>query len=277
VLYDVLFSGGHLEWYAGQHPLPLGGDLNLEDFSTREAMWVYMLAARELLETLPFWLMEPADPLLTNEFIGEFGEAEVFARAGEAYLVYLPDARFGGTLDLSGTAGPFRLTWFDPRTGEFAGPSTDLNGGAPRALGLPPSQPNQDWVAVLRRPSFWSLAAQVSLTADSALVLELDAGPVGAGLTYVVLGSATGTNPGFPLANGLVVPLTPDAYTLGSLLGAVPIDAGIGVLDEAGRATATVLLPNDPGLAGLQVHHAWIADPLVLGIPSEPVSITLVP
>ena len=34
VLYDVYFSGGNLEWYAGYHGLPLGGDLRLEDFRT---------------------------------------------------------------------------------------------------------------------------------------------------------------------------------------------------------------------------------------------------
>ena len=35
ILYDVLFSGGDLELYAGYHALPLGGDLRLEDFLTR--------------------------------------------------------------------------------------------------------------------------------------------------------------------------------------------------------------------------------------------------
>ena len=39
ILYDVLFSGGNIEWYFGFGGLPLGGDITVEDFRTREAMW----------------------------------------------------------------------------------------------------------------------------------------------------------------------------------------------------------------------------------------------
>jgi len=68
VLYDILFSGGNLEWYLGAQGLPLGGDLHIEDFRTRNAMWIYSRIARELLEQeFEFWHMEPADSLLTNE------------------------------------------------------------------------------------------------------------------------------------------------------------------------------------------------------------------
>ena len=39
-----------------------------------------------------------------------------FAKAGEIYLVYLPN---GGTaeLDLTGVTGQFNVSWFDPRNG----------------------------------------------------------------------------------------------------------------------------------------------------------------
>jgi hypothetical protein len=66
ILYDAFFSGaGGVEWYAGYHDLPIGGDLNLEDFRTREEMWAYARHARRFLEeNVPFWLMAPADELL---------------------------------------------------------------------------------------------------------------------------------------------------------------------------------------------------------------------
>ena len=50
VLYDVLFSNGGIEWYCGYHPLPLGGDVRIENFRTREEMWRYSRIAREFLE-----------------------------------------------------------------------------------------------------------------------------------------------------------------------------------------------------------------------------------
>ncbi|MBP6788217.1 MAG: DUF5060 domain-containing protein, partial [Candidatus Promineofilum sp.] len=47
ILYDALFSGaGGIEWYLGYHPLPVGGDLNVEDFRTRAEMWAYAAHAR---------------------------------------------------------------------------------------------------------------------------------------------------------------------------------------------------------------------------------------
>ena len=101
VLYDVYFSGGQIEWYAGYHSLPLGGDIRLENFRTREAMWDYMWYARRLLqEELPFWSMAPHDALLTGES-GAFGGGEVFAIPGSVYAVYLPEATATGSINLS--------------------------------------------------------------------------------------------------------------------------------------------------------------------------------
>ncbi|HKX46584.1 MAG TPA: hypothetical protein VJP77_07765, partial [Planctomycetota bacterium] len=89
VLWDVYLSGGEVEWYCGAHPLPLGGDQNLEDFRTREAMWTAMRHARAFLAPLPIWRMAPADALLAGE-AAAFGGGEVFAEPGHVYAVYLP-------------------------------------------------------------------------------------------------------------------------------------------------------------------------------------------
>lgn len=148
VLYDVLYSGGSIEWYAGYHALPLGGDLRLEDFRTRESMWLATKYAREFLELAPFWLMRPLDTLVTGESQA-FGGAEVFALPGEAYLVYYPNASNTGTLNLAGFNVPFKSAWFDPRTGSLIGAGT-IQGGGLHAVGPPPSQPSEDWVFALR-------------------------------------------------------------------------------------------------------------------------------
>jgi hypothetical protein len=56
ILYDVLFSGGNIEWYFGYSPLPVGSDVNAGDFRQRETMWDQMRFAREMMQAeLPFW------------------------------------------------------------------------------------------------------------------------------------------------------------------------------------------------------------------------------
>ncbi len=151
VLYDAFFSGAAgVSWYLGGQPLPVGGDLDLEDFRTREGMWEDARHAREFLEGLPFHRMVPADGLLTGEH-GAHGGGEVFALPGEHYAVYLPNASSSGALDLSGHPGTYRRRWYDPRTGVFAGPSTAVQGGGSVSLGSPPYQPSSDWVCWLDR------------------------------------------------------------------------------------------------------------------------------
>lgn len=149
VLYDVYFSGGNIEWYAGYHNLPLGGDIRLEDFRTRQAMWEYMWHARRFMEeNLPFWEMSPADDLLTDEATA-FGGGQVFAKAGATYAVYLPDASPSGLLDFSSAPGEYSLSWYDPRIGQFIGSSQAVTGGGSISLGTPPNSPNEDWVVLL--------------------------------------------------------------------------------------------------------------------------------
>jgi Domain of unknown function (DUF5060)/Putative collagen-binding domain of a collagenase len=149
-LWPALLSGaGGVEWYFGYHDLPLGGDLRCEDFRTREPMWrVTRHARRFVLDHLPFWEMRPADELLTGE-TGDGGE--VFAKEGEVYAIYLPDASSAGTLDLSATSGNFALQWFSPRDGTFDGLTQTVTASAAVDLGSPPADPTQDWVVLLQR------------------------------------------------------------------------------------------------------------------------------
>ncbi len=152
-LYDVLFSGGGIEWYFGYFSLPLGGDLRAEDFRTRESMWRYGWYARSFMEgNLPFWEMEPNDSLVSGEALHSDGTgAEVFLKADDTYAIYFPVASSTGTLDLSAATGTFQRRWYDPATGFFSGTADTIFGGGLVTLGSPPFSPGQDWVMLIER------------------------------------------------------------------------------------------------------------------------------
>ncbi len=104
--------------------------------------------------------------------------------------------------------------------------------------------------------------AAISLSAGGTQTLQLDGGVGRAGQFYLLLGSLTGTSPGFPI-DAFLLPLNVDSYTLYTLTSpnTPPLAGSFGVLDGVGRATATFTLPpaSNPALAGLTVNHAWVA------------------
>lgn len=135
---------------------------------------------------------------------------------------------------------------------------------------------------------FGDLQADVgalSVGAGGVQTLTLDAGPAYAGLTYVVLGTATATAPAI-LSDGVEIPLFPDAYFVYTLASAghPPLSGGLGVLDAAGRATARFTLPPaaPASLLGLQLHHAAVVVELLptllqVAYASNPVSLGFAP
>ncbi len=151
LLYPIYFSGGNIEWYLGYYPLPLGGDVNLEDFRYRDKMWRHTRYAREFMSAnLPFWEMEPQDFLLTGENVSR-GIGQVFAKQGEVYALYLPTADGHGRLNLTGYPGVFTLRWFNPRLGLFMGEPRLVAGGGSVDIGSPPEQVNEDWVVLVQQ------------------------------------------------------------------------------------------------------------------------------
>jgi CubicO group peptidase (beta-lactamase class C family) len=148
-LWPVYFSGGQIEFI-------LDNLLKVEDFRPYQRLWQSMAYARNFMRTnLPFWEMEPQDGLLSGAsvYVGKNNQvtAQVFAKEGEIYAVYLPVAENTGVLDLGGTSGDFRWRWFNPRTGLFTGEEKTIQAGAPIALGKPPLEPMEDWVALFTR------------------------------------------------------------------------------------------------------------------------------
>lgn len=119
-------------------------------------------------------------------------------------------------------------------------------------------------------------------SAGGKQVLNLEAGASFAGLPYFILGSGSGTSPGVDLGAWNLPLNAPDAYldlTLVQFNGPILQDT-LGVLDQAGRAQATISLPPGiPGLSGTFVDHAFLViDPLAVeGVvfTSNPVNLEL--
>ena len=151
VLWGNLMAGGAgVDYYFG-YGLP-DNDLVAENFRSRDKSWDYGRIAIDFFhsQNVPFWEMSNVDGLVGNE--QHDNSRYAFAKANDVYLVYLPT---GGTtsLDLSGASGEFGVDWFDPRNGGVLrkGSVASVRGGAPAALGRPPDNVDEDWLAVVRR------------------------------------------------------------------------------------------------------------------------------
>ena len=92
--------------------------------------------------------------------------------------------------------------------------------------------------------------------AEGTWLFRLSAGVGNAGQPYLILGTLSGTRPGFTLGQ-TEWPLAFDAYTRLCLL-TPPIVGGAGVLDAEGEALATLTVPAAARetLAGMTLHHA---------------------
>lgn len=149
-LWGNLMGGGSgVEWYFGYQYDHM--DLNCEDWRSRDVMWNQTRHALEFFrEHLPFWEMWPANDLVDDD------RAYVFAKEGEIYAVYIPEAwRTRITL----APGEYTVHWYDPRSGGRL--KQDAKGSVKAGEMLmrddgsvqlsPPSHPGMDWVALLRR------------------------------------------------------------------------------------------------------------------------------
>ena len=263
IMYDALFSGGGVEFYLGYHDLPLGGDLNLEDFRTRANMWQSVKHARSFMEGhLPFWDMSPMDDLVRNEN-GAFGGAEVFALPGEVYAIYYPNASTTGEINLEGYGREFRLEWFNPRNGAFEGGTQILGtGGGWKNVPTAPNTANEDWIALVRpRKPMIRSRSSASVSQSERQNLQIEAGSSFAGREYILLSNFTGTSDGFVLG-GLHVPINFDRVTRFGILDAQGQIFGNsrGVLDANGAASMHVQLSPQftSGLVGYTLHHTVI-------------------
>jgi hypothetical protein len=148
-LWPAYLSGGQVEFI-------VAGLLDTQDFRKYDDLWKYIWYARKFMERhLPFWEMEPADELLRGEsvYVGKTcsHDAQVFAKEGQCYAIYLPVARQTGVLDLSSAEGRFVKRWYNPRTGKFEGARNKLTGGQKVEIGPAPGTPDEDWVVLVKK------------------------------------------------------------------------------------------------------------------------------
>ncbi|MCA9068351.1 MAG: hypothetical protein KDA84_05480, partial [Planctomycetaceae bacterium] len=146
---NLMGGGAGCEYYFGYQFVE--NDLLCEDWRSRDQSWDYCRIAIEFFHQneIPFWEMTNRDEVVGNP---QHGTSKFcFAKPNEIYLVYLPNG--GQTeLDLTGAKGNFELRWFNPRQGGGlqTGPVKTLAAGKRVSLGNPPSDPTQDWLAVVR-------------------------------------------------------------------------------------------------------------------------------
>ncbi|MEM7202084.1 MAG: hypothetical protein AAF628_17585 [Planctomycetota bacterium] len=131
------------------------------------------------------------------------------------------------------------------------------------------------------RRSLWASAEAVAASAGMTVQFDFAAGSPWGGSPYVVLGSASGTSPGTPLA-GTLLRLNQDLYfrSIVSVAGSGLFASWVGTLDAAGTAQATLALPAMPAaaVAGVHLHHAVLTvNSAGLGWGSNAVPLRLTP
>ncbi len=144
---SFMAGGAGVEYYFG-YKLP-ENDLVCQDFRSRDKSWDYCRIAIDFFreEEIPVAEMTSSNALIGNT--KDNNDKYCFAKAGELYLVYLPNG--GATkLDLSGAPGQFSVQWFNPREGGalIAAKSPTVEGGVASTLDAPSTD---DWLAVIRR------------------------------------------------------------------------------------------------------------------------------
>lgn len=143
-LWGTLLAGGAgVEWYFGyRYP---HNDLECEDFRSRAKWWKQSSIATQFVSEFPLEAMTCMDELVPVK------GAYCLAKPGELYIIYLPAGSKNAQLQMRSDQS-LAVKWFDPRNGGEAlvGSVPDVSGTGLRALGSPPSDPDKDWVAVVR-------------------------------------------------------------------------------------------------------------------------------
>jgi catechol 2,3-dioxygenase-like lactoylglutathione lyase family enzyme len=115
----------------------------------------------------------------------------------------------------------------------------------------------------LLAPRLLDLAPSSSLGAPTPITLEI---PAAANRPFL-LAAALGTAPGLPLPGGFTLPLNPDSvFNLSLTPGTGVFNGFFGNLDGNGRASATLTLPNLPGLLGLPIFVSGFVLPDLSGL-----------
>jgi hypothetical protein len=110
-------------------------------------------------------------------------------------------------------------------------------------------------------PKLWADGYTASVAAGVVIGFTLEAGAENGNRPYLLLGSLSGTSPGFVLPGGTVLPLNWDLLTdvIMLCLGTPICKDFLGALDGDGKAAAELNTfgPVDPILIGETAHFAY--------------------
>lgn len=144
VLWSTLMAGGAgVEWYFGWHKSP--NDLNAEDWRSRNNMWEQTDIAHKFFKELPLTEMNENNLLLSKS------DNYCLANPGNVYALYLKN---GGPihLNLDEYTDKFKVSWFNPRSGEWSRDSIEyVQGGGVAYLGKPQIEPEMDWAVLVKK------------------------------------------------------------------------------------------------------------------------------
>jgi hypothetical protein len=130
--------------------------------------------------------------------------------------------------------------------------------------------------------TLWADAYAASAALGAVVNYSMDAGTSNANRTYLVMGSLTGTEPGFNLPGGENMPINWDAFTnlVLASLGSPVFQNFMGTLDGSGQAAAVFnsMGPLDPVLIGQTMSFAYLlGGPPGWDFTSNPVDLTIDP
>ena len=144
-------GGAGIEYYFG-YGLP-DNDLVAENFRSRDKSWDYGRIAIDFFHSqkIPFWDMRNVDALVGND--KHDNSRYAFAKANDVYLVYLPD-RWNDeprSFEASGAVHRGLVRSAQWRRREEGQCRQRSKVGRRAALGMPPDNPDEDWLVVVRR------------------------------------------------------------------------------------------------------------------------------
>lgn len=99
----------------------------------------------------------------------------------------------------------------------------------------------------------------ISDSAGGSIIFRLNAGPANADRTYLLLASSSGTEPGYVLPGGMVLPLNPDAFSFMVInwINSPVFTDFLGTLNQSGVGNASMNVPPNTGYAGEMLHFAY--------------------
>lgn len=132
------------EFYFGYaHP---HSDLTCEDFRSRDLFW------NQCKYLLDFFIGNEIPIAETDNYTNLVQKGDYcLATPEKMYIIFLKNGK--GTIDLKYQFGEFSLQWFDPRNGGKlqTGSVKSIKGGIVNLIDSAPSEPNKDWVVLLRK------------------------------------------------------------------------------------------------------------------------------